>query len=123
MEGKKEDLELFVWMLNGKENRVQFTLEIEKDNFLPFLDVGITKSKGKLITTVYRKPTHTQQYIHWNSNHPKNMLLGVLKGLIHRAHVLCDRKEDLLEELELLKNVFISIGYPEKVELKTMKES
>ena len=82
--GKKEDLELFVWMLNGKENRVQFTLEIEKDNFLPFLDVGITKSKEKLITTVYRKPTHTQQYIHWNSNHPKNMLLGVLQGLIHR---------------------------------------
>ena len=121
--GKKEDLELFVWMLNGKENRVQFTLEIEKDNFLPFLDVGITKSKGKLITTVYRKPTHTQQYIHWNSNHPKNMLLGVLKGLIHRAHVLCDRKEDLLEELELLKNVFISNGYPEKLVLKTMKES
>jgi len=121
--GKREDLELFVWMLNGKENRVQFTLEIEKDNFLPFLDVGITKSKGKLITTVYRKPTHTQQYIHWNSNHPKNMLLGVLKGLIHRAHVLCDRKEDLLEELELLKNVFISNGYPEKLVLKTMKES
>ena len=51
--GKKEDLELFVWMLNGKENRVQFTLEIEKDNFLPFLDVGIPKSEGKLITTVY----------------------------------------------------------------------
>ena len=75
MEGKKEDLELFVWMLNGKENKVQFTLEIEKDNFLPFLDVGIMKSEGKLITTVYRKPTHTQQYIHWNSNHPKNMLL------------------------------------------------
>ena len=65
--GKKEDLELFVWMLNVKENRVQFTLEIEKDNFLPFLDVGITKSEGKLITTVYRKPTHTQQYIHQSS--------------------------------------------------------
>ena len=63
-----------------------------------------------MITKVYRKPTHTQQYINWASNHPKNMLLGVLKGLIHRAHVLCDLKEDLLEELALLKNVFISYG-------------
>ena len=43
MEGKKDDLELFVWLLNGIESKVQFTLEIEKDNFLPFLDVGITK--------------------------------------------------------------------------------
>ena len=121
--GKKEDLELFVWLLNGIKNKVQFTLEIEKDNFHPFLDVGITKFEGKLITTVYRKPTHTQQYINWNSNHPKNMLLGVLKGLVHRAHVLCDRKEDLLEELALLKNVFVSNGYPEKLVQKTVQES
>ena len=80
----------------------------EKDKFLPFLDVGITKFEGKLIIKVHRKPTHTQQYINWNSNHPMNMLLGVLKGLVHRAHVLCDRKEVLLEEMGLLKNVFVS---------------
>ena len=102
---------------------MQFTLEIEKDSYLPFLDVGIMKENGKLLTKVYRKPTHTQQYIDWVSNHPKNMLLGVLKGLIHRAHVLCDRKEDLLEELSLLKDVFISNGYPEKLVLKTLEES
>ena len=67
--------------------------------------------------------THTQQYIHWRSNHPKNLLLGVLKGLIHRAHQLCDLKEDLLEELALLKDVFISNGYPEALVQKTIKNS
>ena len=68
--------------LNGVEMKIQFKMELEKESFLPFLDVGITKSEGKLITKVYRKPTHTQQYINWasNVNHPKNMLLGVLKG-------------------------------------------
>ena len=90
--------------------KIQFKMELEKEGFLPFLDVGISKSGGKFITKVYRKPTHTQQYINWASNHRKNMLLEVLKGLIHRAHVLCDLKEDLLEELALLKNVFISYG-------------
>ena len=78
---------------------------------------------GKLLPKVCRKATHTQQYINWVSNHPKEMLLGVLKGLIHIAHVLCDRKEDLLEELALLKDVFISNGYPEKLVLKTLEES
>jgi len=120
--GTKHDLELFVWTLNGVEHKVQFTLEVEKDNYLPFLDVGIMKAEGKLLTKVYRKTTHTQQYINWVSNHPKNMLLGVLKGLIHRAHVLCDRKEDLLEELSLLKDVFICNGYPETLVLKTLNE-
>ena len=51
------------------------------------------------------------------------MLLGVLKGLIHRAHVLCDRREDLLEELALLRDVFIANGYPEKLVQKTLNES
>ena len=83
--------------------KIQFKMELEKESFLPFLDVGITKSEGKLITKVYRKPTHTQQYINWASNHPENMLLGVLKELIHRAYVLCDLTEDVLGELSLLK--------------------
>jgi len=48
------------------------------------------------------------------------MLLGILKGLIHRAHMLCDLKEDLLEELDLLKNVFIR--YPEKLVSKTIDD-
>ena len=122
-EGTKDELELFVWLLNGVEMKIQFKMELEKEGFLPFLDVGISKSGGKLVTKVYRKPTHTQQYINWLSNHPKNMLLGVLKGLIHRAHVLCDLKEDLLEELALLKNVFITNGYPEKLVKKTLEES
>ena len=98
-------------------------MQIEEGGFLPFLDVGIKKRSGKLVTSILRKPTHTQQYIHWNSNHPKNMLLGVLKGLIHRAHMLCDLKEDLLEELDLLKNAFISNGYSETLVSKTIVES
>ena len=85
--------------------------------------MGITKCEGKLVTRVYRKPTHTQQYINWNSNHPKNLLLGVLKGLIHRAHKLCDLREDLLEELTLLRNVFINNGYPEKLVRETLNKS
>ena len=51
------------------------------------------------------------------------MLLGVLKGLIHRAHVVCYQKEELLEGLELLNNVFICNGYPDHLVSATLKES
>ena len=37
----------------------------------------------------------------------------VWNGLIHRAHI--DLKEDLIEKLDLLKNVFICNGNPEEV--------
>jgi hypothetical protein len=75
------------------------------------------------MTTIYRKPTHTQSYRSWRSNHPKGILLGTLKGLIHRAHTLIDKKEDLLHELSLLEDVFISNGYPQKLVQKTIKDS
>ena len=38
--------------------------------------------------------------IHWKSNHSQAVKLGVSKGLIHRAHLLSDLKEDLLDELK-----------------------
>ena len=43
----QEDLELFVWHLNGVEYRVEFTLEVEREGFLPFFDVGITNVDGR----------------------------------------------------------------------------
>jgi len=46
-----------------------------------------------------------------------------LKGLVHRAHLFCDLKEDLLSELELLRDVFISNGYPRKLVEKTINNS
>ena len=56
--GSKDELEVFVWHLNGVEFKIKFTLNHEKDNFIPFLDVGITKNANWLVTRVCRKPTH-----------------------------------------------------------------
>ena len=36
--------------------------------------------------------------------------------------MLCDEKEDLLEEMELLRNVFICNGYPEHLVSQTLRE-
>ena len=52
-----------------------------------------------------------------------NCKLGVLKGLVHRAHLCCDIKEDLLNKLELLRNDFICNGYPRKLVEKTINDS
>ena len=92
----------------------------EINGVLPFLDLSITRLPDKLITRVYRKDTHTQRYAHWRSNLSKNCKLGVLKGLIHRAHLFCDLKDDLLNELQLLRDVFVSNGYPRKLVDRTI---
>jgi hypothetical protein len=117
------ELMSFQNFLNDQEPRIKFTMEVESEIGLPFLDMLIRRTDKGLSTKIYRKPTHTQLYINWQSNHPKSILLGTLKGLIHRAHELIDEKDDLLEEISLLEDVFISNGYPQHLVKKTIKES
>ena len=46
-----------------------FTVEKEQDG-LPFVDVLVSKLvDGSMMTSVYRKLTHTDRYLFYNSNH------------------------------------------------------
>jgi hypothetical protein len=56
----KEKLMEFLKHLNGIHNSIQFSMEIEREGHLPFLDIDIyRKTNGSLGHKVYRKPTHT----------------------------------------------------------------
>ncbi|KFD60289.1 hypothetical protein M514_05966, partial [Trichuris suis] len=54
-------------------NQISFTIE-EENNTLPFFDILIMRTTKGLKAKVYRKPTHTDQYIHFTSDHPKSVL-------------------------------------------------
>ena len=57
--------------LNSVEPSIQLTLEREKDRHLPFLDLNVyIGEQGNLETSVYRKPTHTEKYLAFDSHHP-----------------------------------------------------
>ena len=58
---------------NPQNPNIQFTVEQPcTDGSIPFLDTKVTPGPNNTIhTTVYRKPTHTDQYLHWDSNHFK----------------------------------------------------
>ena len=59
--------------LNSIKPSIQFTVERETDRKLPFLDTYVQRTTdGKLGTVVYRKPTHTDKYLPFNSHHPRS---------------------------------------------------
>ena len=54
--------------LNDVRPTIKFTMELEKDGILPFLDTKLTQREGgALDITVYRKQIHTDRYLHFNS--------------------------------------------------------
>jgi hypothetical protein len=59
-------LQEFFNHINSLRPSIQFTMEMEADNKIPFLDVLVIKKQSALTTMVYRKPTHTGHYLKFN---------------------------------------------------------
>ena len=84
---KRNHVEDFLQHLNTQQPTIRFTIETENDNTFPFLDTLVIKdSEGRLIRSVYRKPTHTHQYLSCDSHHPQLVIKrGVVKCLYDRS--------------------------------------
>ena len=62
-----EDSEVFLGALNSLHPSLRFTCEHEQSSKLSFLDVLVEKTEFGSVTSVYRKPTFTGQYISYDS--------------------------------------------------------
>ena len=111
---KKAHKEEFLTHLNSVDNNIQFTTEEPRpDGSLPFLDILITPDKdGRLDITVYRKPTHTYQYLHWDSHHTISSKYSVVGTLYHRAKTICSNRQLLQQEEEHLLEALENCKYP-----------
>ena len=119
--GKKEEI---IEALNNFHPNIKFTHETEKDGQIPFLDVLLKrKQDGMIETTIYRKPTNNNVYIHWQSYAPKEWKIGTLYGIIRRAYEICSTEEGKLEELKFLKTVFTETnGYPHYLVISALEK-
>ena len=89
-------------------------MEVEKNRSISFLDVHITRTEGgKLDHRVYRKSTHTDRYLHKNSNHHPQQKRGMIKTLIDRANRIC-QENNIKDEISHIQNALMSNGYTKK---------
>ena len=100
--------------VNSLHLSLGFTFETESNLALPFLDVLVEKSPSKFITSIYRKPTFTGQYLRWNSFSPRKRKTNLILTLTHRALAICS-PERLPSELDKIKFILLTNGYPEHV--------
>jgi len=111
---KKAYADEFTEHLNSLDPDIKFTTEEEQDGTLPFLDtLTVVKEDGSLDITIYRKPTHTDQYLNFHSSHPLEHKLGVISTLFHRADSIITNPEDRKREKEHITQALRKCGYPE----------
>ena len=100
--------------LNSLHPSLRFTFEKECNRTLPFLDVLVEKNDHEFVTSIYRKPTFTGQYIRWNSFCAMKRKTNLISTLVHRALIICS-KSTLENELSNIQSILINNGYPEAI--------
>ena len=84
--------------LNAVSTSIKLTKELEKLGHLAFLDVSVRKLKGgSLAISVYKKPTHTDRYLHYLSHPPLNQKVSVARTSFSRANKITFNKEKRLK--------------------------
>ena len=100
----------------------------KEDGSLPFLDTIVkTEADGGLSITVYRKPTHTDQYLQCDSHHNLPAKFSVLTPSPIGAKTVCSNPELLQQEKEHLRKALTKCKYPkwalDKVEKRFNRSS
>ena len=124
---KEANKQGFLQHINSVDPAIRFTVEDNKeDGSIPFLDTIVKpEADGSLSITVYRKPTHTDQYLQWDSHHHLSAKFSVIQTLSHRASTMCSDPELLQKEKEHLRKALTKCNYPkwalDKVEKRLNK--
>ena len=85
---RKPNKQGFLQHINSVDPAIRLTVEDNKeDGSIPFLDTIVKpEADGSLSISVYRKPTHTDQYLQWDSHHHLSAKFSVIQTLSQGFH-------------------------------------
>ena len=81
---------------------------------MPFLDFLFVREGNKFTSSVYRKPTFTGVYTHFQSLIPQDYKFGLICTLLHRIYNISSSFGKIVEESNNLKTIIRKNGYPVK---------
>ena len=118
----RDKVDDFLQHLNSQQPSSRFTMETQNNSKIAFLDTLVCiEPDGRLTTSVYRKPTHTDQYLAYDSHHPQSVKRGIVKCLYDRAKRLVNKPSVISEEKKHLSSVLVSNSYPSSFVQKITK--
>ena len=98
--------------LNSIDPNIKFPAELPGTDGLSFLDTLTKPTPNSIESSFYRKPTHTDRYFGYKSNHPISAKVSVIHTFTHRAKQVHSTPEFLAKEMDYLHKVLQDSHYP-----------
>ena len=116
---KSTELDNFHRHLNAVNPHIQFTVEratpVDGKPTIAFLDTNVsTLPNGEVEVQVYRKATHTNMYLAFDSHHPVQHKRSVVSTLMRRANTIPSSEALRTEETSHVQDSLQVNGYPTK---------
>lgn len=115
IEGNSDIANILLNKINTVHPSIKFTLEIENNQSLNFLDLTIVRSNTNLHFKIYRKPTQTDHVIHNTSNHPHQHKMAAFNCYVYRLLNIPMSELDYKNEVSILKQIAYNNGYDPKL--------
>ena len=111
---KAEHSHQFLQHISSIDPHTQLTSETHSINIsMPILHTLVSLGlDNSLLTTVYRKSTQIDQYLHLDSHHKLSAKCSLFITLIHRARTVCFIPQLLHKDEEHIKGVLQRCNYP-----------
>ena len=85
---------------------IDFTMELEENDMVPFLGMEIIRNGHRVDTKVYKKPTDTRLLLHYQSHVDEKYKQAMLNTILYLALKLASTKELFHLECEHIKETF-----------------
>ena len=119
---KRDAISAFHDTLNSIDPKISFTIETESNGQIAFLDTLVSRNNGKITIEVYRKPTHPDRYLDFNSHHQKKHKISTAPTLLKRACNLPSTADGKSKQVKHVSDALKANGYPQSIISNILKK-
>ena len=110
---KKDEIKDNLDILNSFNSQIQFTMELESNNQLPYLDSLVIREGTHLKLDWYQKPTASGRLINFTSRHPRRTIINTASNFINRVLDI-SHPDYHNKNINIIKNILRKNDFPDK---------
>jgi len=109
--GTIDQLNEFLTFINNIHKNIKFTLEVDSNHSINFLDLKITIENNRHVFGIFRKPTFTDSIIPAKSRHHISQKMSYFHSVLHRLINIPVKDDEFQKELLIIKQIAYNNGY------------